>query len=219
MINFFRALPAALFFCAVGTLPAASICPSTPYTTSDCNFLITLGSSGAASVSAVPGSSAFNGPQTFADGTSDPGNNGSLVGVINNSSQSLASFTLLGSGTSAGIFDFSFNGICVYTNASYCGTASTGYEGPTSTFSNLKSTVLFQTTMGSVNFGPSLDAGMSTFFSIENNPADINAHGGLSISGVTFGAGNAAPEPANMALVALGMVALLLGSRKLTDRT
>ena len=218
MKNPFRALSAALFLYAAGTLSAASICPSTPYTNSDCNFLITIGSSGAATVSAVPGSSAFNGPQTFAPVTRERGRPGSVVGVVNHSSQSLAGFTLLGSGANAGIFDFSFNGICVYTNASYCATAMSGYEGPTTTFSNLKSTVLFQTTQGNVNFGPALNTGMSTFFSIEDNPADIMAHGGLSVSGVTL-AGTATPEPANMALLALGMGVLFLGGRKLTAKT
>ncbi len=218
MKSLFRAFAASLFFCVAGTLSAASICPSTQYTTSDCNFLITIGSGGMASVSAVPGSSAFNGPQTFADGTSDPGNDGSLLGVINNSSQPLTSFTLLGSGANAGIFDFSFNGICVYTNASYCSTASSGYEGPTTTFSNLKSTVLFQTTQGTVNFGPSLNAGMSTFFSIANNPADISAHGGLSVSNVALAGNAAAPEPANMALMVLGLGVLILSGRKLAAR-
>ena len=151
-----RALTFVLSTSAISILSAASVCPSTPTTTSDCDYMVTISGTGSASVSSVPGSTPFNSMVTFTDGTTDPGGNGSLVGVVNNYSQSLTSFTLLGSGASAGIFDFSFNGICVYTNASYCGTAATGYEGPTTIFSNLRSTVLFQTTEGTVNFSPSL---------------------------------------------------------------
>ncbi len=214
MKTLLRVLPLALFISAAGTLSAASVCPSTPFTTSDCNFLVTIGASGTAAVSTVPGSSAFNGPQTFVDGSTDPGNDGSLVGVINNSSQALSSFTLLGSGTNAGVFDFSFNGICVYTNSSYCSTASTGYEGPTTTFSNLTSTVLFETTQATVGFAPSLAAGGSTFFSIEDSPSDIEANGGLSVSGLAFASNTAVPEPADVALVSAGLGVLLFLRRK-----
>jgi len=193
------------------TLSASSICPSTSTTTSDCDFVITIGSTGSASVATVPGSTAFNGPITFIDGTTDPGGDGSLVGVVNNYSQALTGFTLEGSGSGAGIFDFSFNGICVYTNASYCSTAQTGYEGPTTTFSDLQSTVLFQTTEGLVSFAPSLGSGQSTYFAIEDAASDINANGGLKVSGLTFAA---APEPSEFALVSLGVGLLVFGRRK-----
>jgi len=194
---------------------AAAVCPTTGTTTSDCNFLITIGSSGAASISTVAGSSAFNGMLTFVDGTTDPGNDGSLVGVINNSSQSLAGFTLKGAGADAGIFDFSFNGICVYTNAAYCATAQSGYEGPTTTFSDLRSTVLFETTEGIVTFSPTLAPGSSTYFAIENIPPDINANGGLTVSDVTFASTTTAPEPATYGLLALSLGGIALTRRKL----
>ncbi len=145
---------------------------------------------------------------------------GSLIGVINNDSQALTGFTLLGSGAGAGIFDFSFNGICVYTNASYCSTAQTGYEGPTTTFSNLQSTVLFQTTKGLVSFAPGLASGSSTYFAIENTASDINANGGLTVSGLQFASATAAtPEPADFALIGLGISLLLVGRSKFQKKS
>lgn len=200
-----------------GALSASSICPSTNNTTSDCDYLITVGTNNAVSVSGVAGSTAFNGPITFSDGSSDPGGNASLIGVVNDSTQSLKSFTLEGSGANSGIFDFSFNGVCVYTKAAYCGTASTGYEGPTTTFSNLQSTVLFQTNMGTVSFAPSLASGGSTYFSIQDSAADLNANGGLKVSNVMFASSSSTPEPADFALLASGISVLLLFRRKLSS--
>ena len=214
MKNIFRASLLALFCGALYTAAAATVCPVTPYTTSDCNFLITIGGNGTATVSTVAGSSPFNGPITFVDGTSDPGSDGSLIGIVNNSSMSLSSFTLTGAGADAGIFDFSFNGICVYTNAPYCTTAASGYEGPTTTFSDLQSTVLFETTEGDVTFNPGLAPGTSTFFAVEDTAADINANGGLKVSNITFAS---APEPAEYVLLAAGLGILGLIRRKKTN--
>ncbi len=206
-----RFLASAFLAGAIGsTVSAASVCPTTPYTTSDCSFLITIGANGAATVSMIAGESPFNGPKTFVDGTSDPGSDGSLVGVINNDPNALMSFTLTGAGANAGIFDFSFNGICVYTNAAYCATATTGYEGPTTTFSDLQSTVLFETTEGTVTFGPSLAPGSTTYFSIEDTATDINSNGGLQVSNIAL-----APEPAGFALAGMGLVVLILMRRQL----
>ncbi len=195
MKNIFKASLLTFFCGAVYTVSAATVCPVTANTTSDCNFLITIGSTGTATVTTVPGSSPFNGPINFIDGTSDPGSDGSLIGVINNSSMSLGSFTITGAGANAGVFDFSYNGICVYTMAAYCTTAASGYEGPTTTFSDLQSTVLFETTQGDVTFNPGLASGSSTFFALEDTAADINANGGLQVSKIAF---SSAPEPADM---------------------
>ena len=203
-----NSIPALVFLLAAGsaaTLSASAICPSTPNTTSNCDFLLTIGATGAVTVSEVNNASAFNGPVNFIDGTSDPGGDGSLVGVVNNYSEPLMSLTLLGKGADAGIFDFSFNGICVYANAAYCTNAQTGYEGPTTTFSNLRSTALFETTEGNVSFNPYLTPGNSTYFAIEDAPADIMANGGLSVSNVAF-----APEPSGIALVFAGVSFLLM---------
>lgn len=164
-----------------------------------------------ASVMQVPGSTPFNSAITFTDGTSDPGGDGSLVGVIDDYSKPLTSLTLMGSGASAGIFDFSFNGICVYTKAGYCSTAASGYEGPTSTFSNLQSTIPFETNVGTVTFGPALASGQSTYFSIEDSAADISANGGLAVTGETFAS---TPEPSEVALVGLGISLFAFGRRR-----
>lgn len=207
----FVSAAALLFLSASFSLSASTVCPSTPNATSDCDFLITIESTGKASVSEIPGSTPFNSMITFPDGTSNPGGNGSLVGVIDNYSIALTSLTLKGSGANAGIFDFSFNGICVYTNASYCATAATGYEGPTTTFSGFTSTVPFQTNVGTVNFDPSLPPGQSTYFSLEDSAADITANGGLSVRGETFAA---TPEPSEMALLGLGISLLAIGRKR-----
>ncbi len=202
---------AALVFLSAGVhLSASVVCPSTPTTSTDCDFLITIGSTGMATVSQVPGSTPFNSPITFTDGTSDPGGDGSLVAVIDNYSRALTSLTLTGSGASAGIFDFSFNGICVYTNAAYCGTAATGYEGPTTTFSNLTSTIPFETNAGTVNFGPALTPGESTYFALEDSAAGIAANGGLTVTAETF----ATPEPSEFALLGFGISLLAVGRKK-----
>lgn len=199
---------ASIFLCAAPAF--ASVCPSTANTNSDCGFLITINSTGMASVTDVTGATAFNSSITFVDGTSDPGNDGSLVGVVNNYSEPLSSFTLEGTGANAGIFDFSFNGICAYTSAAYCTSAQSGYEGPTTTFTNLQSTILFETTEGTVNFNPTLGTGDSTYFSIEDNPADIGANGGLTVSNVDFAA---SPEPSEWALISLGLSLVVLGRK------
>jgi hypothetical protein len=198
---------ALLIPCCIALPAFASTCPTTATTTTDCDYLITIGSTGIASVAEVPGSMPFNTAQTFVDGTSDPGSDGSLVGVINDYSHPLSSLTLQGAGASEGIFDFSFNGICVYTNASYCGTAASGYEGPTTTFTNLQSTIPFETTVGTVDFGPALTPGSSTYFSIEDAASDINANGGLTVLGTTF-----VPEPSPALLFGLGFATLLLAA-------
>lgn len=211
------AVSTLVLLCAAGTA-SASTCPSTPDTNSDCGFLITIGTNGMATVSAVTGATAFNGAQTFGDGTSDPGNDGSLVGIMNDYSQSLTSLTVMGKGANAGIFDFSFNGICVYTKAAYCGTAATGYEGPTTTFTDLKSTVLFENNVGTVDFNPALGTDMSTYFALEGNPADISANGGLSVSNLTFSSTTAVPEPADFGLAGAGLAALALWRRKATRK-
>ncbi len=208
-----KALCLLAIFAAAPLVHASTLCPTTANTLTDCNYVITIGASGTASVMDVAGSAPFNGPVTFTDGTSDPGGDGSLVGVVNDSSTALQSLTLEGSGSSAGIFDFSFNGICVYTSAPYCGAAASGYEGPTTTFSNLMSTVLFETNVGTVNFSPGLAAGANTYFSIEGSPADLNANGGLKVLSVTE-----APEPSEITLVTIGGVMLLLVRRRMRSK-
>ena len=216
MLNTKFLLAAILCAGTTATLGASPVCPSTATTTTDCDFMITVGSTGSVAVATVPGSMPFNSPMTLVDGSMEPGSDASLVGVVNNYSQALTSLSLQGSGATAGIFDFSFNGICLYTNAAYCATAATGYEGPTTTFGSLMIGGNFQTSMGNVLFQPGLGMGQSTYFALQDSAADINSHGGLTITGETFaGQASSTPEPANFALVGLGgSLLLLLRKRK-----
>ena len=206
-----KAILSAIVLCAGAVMAsAASICPSTPNTSTDCDYVITVGTTGAITVTSVPGSTPFNSKMILVDGTVEPGGDASLVGVVNDYSRSLTGLTLHGSGANAGLFDFSFNGICLYTSASYCGAAATGYEGPTTTFSNLMTGSNFQTDSGTVLFKPGLAMGQTTYFALEDSAADINAHGGLTVTGETFAGATATPEPADFVLVGIGGLALLL---------
>jgi hypothetical protein len=203
-------LTALLCAASAGALSASSVCPSTPNTTSDCDFIITIATTGTVNVATVPGSTPFNSPMTLADGTMVPGGDASLIGVVNDYSRALTSLTLEGSGASSGIFDFNFNGICVYTSAGYCATAATGYEGPTTTFGNIKpGTNPFESAIGTVTFGPALSMGQNTYFSLQDSAADLNANGGLKVLSETFAGSTATPEPTDFALIALGGVVLL----------
>jgi hypothetical protein len=73
----------------------------------------------------------------------------------------------------------------------------------------------FLTHEGTVNFGPNLRTGQSTYFSIENNPADIIANGGLTVAGETFSGTTATPEPSAFLLVGLGAFLLFFWRLKL----
>jgi hypothetical protein len=135
-----------------------------------------------------------------------------LVGIINHYSKPLSSFTLAGTASGYGIFEITQNGICLYTNTSYCASAISGYEGPTTTFSNLMSQN-FLTYKGTVNVNPTLYTGQTNYFAIQNNPADIIANGGLTVTGETFsGEVSTTPEPSAFLLAGFG-VALLCSWR------
>lgn len=70
--------------------------------------------------------------------------------------------------------------------------------------------MLFETTEGTVTFGPSLAPGSTTYFSIEDTATDINSNGGLQVSNIAL-----APEPAGFALAGMGLVVLILMRRQL----
>ncbi len=157
---------------------AASICPSTSNTNSDCGYIITIGSGGMLTGAPVTGANPY-------DGSDD-----ALVGVVNNSATAYnGSFMMSGSGNGGGIFAFDNDGICTYTGAAYCSTAAYGYEGPMNTFSNISASG----SMGTVNI-MGLAAGASTFFSLEGSPA--------SIGGIVVGT----PEPTTNFLLAGGLL-------------
>ncbi len=177
---------------SVGSLAsAASVCPTTSYTNTDCGFLLTIGAGNKITGTVVTGANPY-------DGSDD-----ALVGVLNNSGANYTgSFTLSGSGNGGGLFAFEGDGICSFTNAAYCATAKTGYEGPLNTFSNISS----DEATGTVNI-TGLAAGASTYFSLESSPSSINSGGGPIIGGST-------PEPTTSMLFGAGLLLIGVVSRK-----
>lgn len=153
---------------------AGSVCPSstapTPYAhTPDaagtgCNVVLTVNANGTVMVTLKDAS-----PYDLTAGGDD-----TLIGVVNNSSTPVSSVNLSGSN----IFGFEGDGICTFTfvGSSYCtasqrsGTDPGDYQGPTSTFT------ITNANTGTVNFGPAVAAGGSTYFSLEGLPtASITA--------------------------------------------
>ena len=110
--------------------------------------------------------------------------------------------TLSGSGKGGGIFGFEGDGIWIYTNATYCSTAQTGYEGPLNTFTNIST----DQTTGTVDFstGSGIPVGGTSFFSLEGSPASI---GQITIP-------NPVPEPMSLAMLGVGVGSLLLTRRR-----
>ncbi len=191
-----RLLSSFLLFGLANTLVAAPVCPSTSGTTTDCGYVLTINSDESLTGAEVPGAAPY-------DGSDD-----ALIGLVNNSSSVYnGSFTLSGSGNGGGLFAFDGDGICGYVPASYCSTAaaSTGYEGPLNTFSNITSAVDSEDT-GTVNV-TGLVAGASTFFSLEGSPSSINSGGGPVIVG-------SSPEPSTITTLGVGLVGLVYAAKR-----
>jgi hypothetical protein len=114
--------------------------------------VVSVSSSGGVSVAAGANTNPL-------DGESDD----VMIGIANNSNAILDSVTLEGSDT----FGFDGDGLCSYTGApSSCSTASTGYEGPGTSFTNYSST-----STGTVVFSPPLAPGGQAYFSLEAPPS------------------------------------------------
>ncbi len=167
---------------------AASVCPTTTNTNTDCGFILTVGSGGKITGALVAGAAPY-------DGSDD-----ALIGLVNASGAAYTgSFTLSGSGNGGGLFGFDGDGICTFTSAAYCSSAPTGYEGPINTFSSINS----GGTTGTVNI-TGLAAGASTFFSLEGSPSSI----GVPIIG------GGTPEPGTNMLLGGGLLLVALLARK-----
>lgn len=103
----------------------------------------------------------------------------SLIGVLNNSGQTVNSIALV---TNTDAFGFDSDGLCTFsfTGSGGCPFGTTGYEGPNTSFSNISGDF----TSGTVNFTGGLRSGASAYFSLEEaltaqsfNPNDQPATG------------------------------------------
>jgi hypothetical protein len=117
------------------TPPSFTECPAIGNDTG-CEFLITLPASGPATIT-----------QDMNQGPYD-GQDDTLVGIVNDTGVPIPSVNL---SSSNDIFAFDGDGICShsftpFTGSSYCtgSNVTTGYEGPTSSFSNISGEQLLQ---------------------------------------------------------------------------
>ncbi len=184
---------------------AGTICPggggtgATPYlpdsAATGCNTVITIDATGTSLTVAVNDSNPY-------DGSED-----TLVGVVNNSSNTISQLSLSG----GNIFGFDNDGICTFAFAgnSYCSSSAAAgadpqdYQGPTSTFT------ITDASSGFVNFSPGIAPGSSTYFSLEEPPtASITG----SVTGSTPGSPSGVPEPDTVVLMLSGLSAVALGA-------
>jgi hypothetical protein len=195
----------SFFLMALGTCTAwaGSICPAgnggNPFPHSPdaagtgCNVVITINADRTSTV-------------TILDTTAYENSEDVLVGVKNNSSSSVPSFSLTGSG----IFGLEGDGICIYTfvGSSYCtasqiaGTDPGDYYGPNTTF------VITNASTGTVNFTAPIPAGGSDYFSLEGVPS-VNLV--VSVAPSTTTTPTAAGVPALSVWAILLLASMLMG--------
>jgi len=146
----------ALFFTEYVALaqtpsPPFTECPATGGVTS-CQVLIVINPGGTISVYADPNAGVFL------------DDDDTLTGILNNSNKTITSLPLT---STTDIFAFDQDGLCSSSNnnpPAGCPFGSTGYEGPTTSFSNIST----DGTSGTINFSPGLAPGQSTYFSLED---------------------------------------------------
>lgn len=155
---------ARLLFCllaiaAVSNLRAQSPpfneCPHIGQSTS-CSVLISISASGGVLLLTDPSIGSYTGSNT------------SLVGVLNNSSLTITTLQLTGSG----IFGFNGEGICAAATTpqpSGCPFGPTGYEGPGVKFAHISDNADSAT----IEFSPGIAPGGSAYFGLEGAPAVV----------------------------------------------
>jgi hypothetical protein len=127
------------------TFPDFTICPSVGLDTGGCQIVIVINPDGSPTIFTNPGPN--SGPF---DGQED-----SLVGVQNNSGQTISAIPLTGTN----IFAFDGDGLCTFITCSWPN--PTSYEGPGTSFT------ITDVSNGAVNFTGGLADQASTYFSLE----------------------------------------------------
>ena len=115
-----------------------------------------------------------------------------LIAAINNSTATVWSISLLGTGNGGGIFAFDGDGACNGNYGLPCGNG-TGYEGPANTFGNIH-TIVNLNDSGTVYFTGGLAPGAQTWFSLE---------GALTPQNITI-----TPEPGTLVMFGSGIIGL-----------
>lgn len=142
---------------AANPTPPFNQCPAIGQDQS-CGLLIVVNSNGSTSVFGDPSQPPF-------DGIED-----TLVGVLNNSTQTVSIIPISSSSTTP-IFGFDGDGLCAgyYVGTPVgCPFGPSGYEGPNTSFS------VTDANTGTVNFPRGLAPGASAYFSLEGAPTPAN---------------------------------------------
>lgn len=194
---------------ALGAIPAAAatLCPTGPTIggNGSCDFVITFNVDGTTTTAA-----------TSASGSSIGGED-AIIGVINNSTQTVTSFSI--NGGSNDIFGFDGDGIDTYTgqtpNAFDKDQTLGGYGGPIAYFTNVNAS----NTIGTVNFIGGVASGASTYFSLED-AIQASAPPVISPPVVTPPGGSTpVPEPSSLLLLSLSLFGVTLIHKRLNRKS